>query len=116
MPPAKSVHGFTEDGSLPGIVTNSIIAGGTIVSGARVERSILGSDVRVNSYCRVTDSILMEGVNVGRYAELHNTIVDKHVKIPEGMIIGRDLERDRTLFTVTESGTVVIPRQMILKD
>ncbi|MFH1841765.1 MAG: glucose-1-phosphate adenylyltransferase [bacterium] len=116
VPPAKSVHGFTEDGSLPGIVTNSIIGGGTIVSGARVERSILGTNVRVNSYSRVTDSILMEEVNVGRYAELHNVIVDKHVKIPEGMIIGRDLERDRALFTVTESGTVVIPRQMILKD
>ena len=116
VPPAKSVHGFTEDGSLPGMMTNSIIGGGTIVSGARVERSILGRSVRVNSYCRVTESILMDGVNVGRYAELHRVIVDKNVRIPEGMIIGRDLEKDRELFTVTEGGIVAIPKEMILAE
>jgi glucose-1-phosphate adenylyltransferase len=115
LPPAKSVHGFTADGSLPGMVTNSIIGGGTIVSGARVERSILGRGVRVNSYCRVTESIIMDDVNVGRYAELHRVIVDKDVVIPEGMIIGRDPSKDRKLFRVTDEGIVAVPKGMQLE-
>jgi glucose-1-phosphate adenylyltransferase len=116
VPPAKSVHGFTEDGSLPGIVTKSIIGGGAIVSGASVENSILGRKVRVNSYCSVIESILMDGVQVGRYAELHKVIVDKYVSIPEGMIIGRDLEKDRRLFRVTKGGVVVVPKGIGLQD
>jgi glucose-1-phosphate adenylyltransferase len=110
------VHGFTADGSLPGMVTNSIIGGGTIVSGARVERSILGRGVRVNSYCRVTDSIIMDGVNIGRYAELHRVIVDKDVQIPEGLIVGRDRDRDRAMFRVTDGGIVAIPKAMKLEE
>ena len=62
MPPCKSVHGFTEDGTLPGIVEDSIVGGGAVISGGRVERSLLGRGVRVNSYSRVTDSILMDDV------------------------------------------------------
>lgn len=116
VPPAKSVTGFTEDGSLPGMMTNSIIGPGTIVSGGRVESSILGVNVRVNSYCRVSESILMDDVNVGRYAELHRVIVDKDVRIPEGMIIGRDPEKDRRLFRVTEDGIVVVPKAMRLDE
>jgi len=116
VPPAKAVHGFTEDGQLPGVLANSIIGGGSIVSGARVEHSILHRGVRVNSYAKVSDSILMEGVNVGRYAELHCVICDKDVTIPEGMTIGRDLDRDRKLFKVTDRGIVVIPKEMNLAE
>ncbi len=115
-PPAKSVHGFTEDGSMPGEMTNSIVGGGTIVSGAKVEQSILGSFVRVNSCGRVSESILMDGVQVGRRAELHRVIIDKDVKVPEGMIIGRDPDKDRALFRVTADGIVVIPKEMYLQE
>jgi glucose-1-phosphate adenylyltransferase len=114
VPPAKSVHGFTEDGALPGIVENSIVGGGSIISGGRVESSILGRRVRVNSYSRVSDCILMDNVNVGRYAELKRCIVDKNVVIPEGMKIGFDLEKDRNLFKVSQEGVVVIPKDMDL--
>ena len=75
VPPCKSVHGFTEDGTLPGTVVDSIVGGGTVVSGGHVERSLLGRGVRVNSYSRVSDSILMDYVQVGRYAKLKNCII-----------------------------------------
>jgi glucose-1-phosphate adenylyltransferase len=116
VPPAKSVHGFTPDGQLAGMIENSIVGGGTIISGGRVERSILGRNVRVNSYSRVTDSIVFDDVSIGRYAELHRAIVDKDVIVPEGMIIGRDPERDHRLFKVTEDGLVVVPKGMRFKD
>jgi glucose-1-phosphate adenylyltransferase len=62
----------------------------------------------------VTDSILMDGVQVGRYAELHRVICDKDVAIPEGLVVGLDLEKDRMSFTVTQNGIVVIPKEMDL--
>ncbi len=116
VPPAKSMHGVAGDGTLEGMVADSIIGGGTVVSGARVERSILGLNVRVNSYCKLADSIVMDGVQVGRRAELNRVIVDKNVRIPEGMIIGRDAARDRELFKVTAEGVVVIPKEMKLTE
>jgi glucose-1-phosphate adenylyltransferase len=116
VPPAKSVHGFTPDGSLAGMLANSITGGGTIISGGRVERSILGRNVRVNSYCRITDSILFDDVVIGRYAEVHRAIIDKEVVIPEGMIIGRDPDKDRRLFKVTEDGLVVVPKGFRFRD
>jgi glucose-1-phosphate adenylyltransferase len=116
VPPSKSVHGFTEDGTLPGIVEDSIVGGGTIISGGRVERSLVGRNVRVNSYCQVTDSILMDNVHLGRYARVKRAIIDKNVIVPEGMQIGFDPDKDSRLFTVSEGGIVVVPKNMDLRE
>ncbi|MCP4574445.1 MAG: glucose-1-phosphate adenylyltransferase [bacterium] len=114
VPPAKSVHGFTEDGKLPGTVVDSIVGNGSIVSGGTVERSILGRNVRVNSYSQVSDSILMDHVDVSRYADLKRCIVDKNVIVPEGARIGHDPEQDARHFTVSADGIVVVPKNMDL--
>jgi len=116
VPPCKSVHGFTEDGTLPGIVEDSIVGVGAVISGGRVERSLLGRGVRVNSYSRVTDSILMDNVEIGRYAKVRRSIIDKSVVVPEGMEIGFDLEKDRRLFNVSAEGIVVVPKGMNLTE
>lgn len=80
----------------------------------KVIRSILAPKVRVHSHSEVRDSILMEGVDVGRYARVNRAIVDKGVRIPEGYPIGFNLQEDAKKFTVTESGIVVIPKGAIL--
>jgi glucose-1-phosphate adenylyltransferase len=64
--------------------------------------------VRVNSWSHVEGSVIMEGVSVGRRAVVKNAIIDKNVSIPEGAQIGVDLDRDRKLYTVSDSGIVVI--------
>ena len=76
-----------------------------------MERSIVGPDSRINSYAQVEDSILFEGVDVGRHAKIRRAIIDKGVHIPAGIEIGYDHELDRSRgFTVTERGVTVIAK------
>jgi glucose-1-phosphate adenylyltransferase len=107
-PPAKFVFA---DPDRMGVALDSIIAGGSIISGGRVQRSVLGYDVRVNSYCEVSDSIIYNHVNVGRHSRIKKAIIDRHVSLPEHTEIGYDLEADRRRFHVTDSGIVVVVRQ-----
>jgi glucose-1-phosphate adenylyltransferase len=110
-PPAKTL--FLEEGRI-GTALNSMLSNGCIISGGSVRRSILSPRVRVHSYAEVEDSILLEGVDVGRHAKIRRAIIDKEVEIPEGMEIGYDLEEDAKRFTVTSSGIVVAPKWMRL--
>jgi len=112
-PPAKTV---SHEGERVGRTLNSLVCDGTIVSGGLVERSILGANVRINSYSYITDSILFHNVWVGRHARIRRAIIDKNVVIPEGYEIGFDPETDKKKFTVTDTGIVVIPKNMVLKD
>jgi glucose-1-phosphate adenylyltransferase len=112
-PPPKFVFAQQEPGRV-GVALDSMVSPGCIVSGGRVERSILSPFCRINSYSLVTDSILFENVSVGRHSKLHRTIVDKDVIIPEGMQIGYFPEEDKKRFTVTESGIVVISKRTVL--
>jgi len=112
-PPPKFVFAQAEPGRV-GVALDSMVSPGCIVSGGRVERSILSPFCRINSYSLVTDSILFENVSVGRHSKLHRTIVDKDVVIPEGMQIGYFPEEDKKRFTVTESGIVVISKRTVL--
>ncbi|NLE38688.1 MAG: glucose-1-phosphate adenylyltransferase [Pirellulaceae bacterium] len=94
-----------------GYAMDSIVCLGSIISGGQVRRSILGSNTRVNSYATIDDSILFEGVNIGRRAKVRRAIIDKGVHLPEGFEVGydRDLDLQRG-FTVTESGVTVIAK------
>src|SRR5690606_12788806 len=92
-----------------GQALDSIVCAGGIVSGGHVERSMLGPQVRVNSWAAVEDSILFEGVEVGRHARIRRAIIDKDTRIPEGTQIGFDPDADRARrFVVTDTGLTVI--------
>jgi len=106
-PPAKTV--WMEEGRM-GTALNSIISNGCIISGGNVKRSILSPNVTVHSFAEVEDSILLEGVDVGRNAKIKKTIIDKEVRIPPGTEIGYHLDEDAKRFTVTDSGIVVVPK------
>ena len=97
-----------------GVAVDSMVSSGSIISGARVERSILSPGVHIHSYASVFESILMDGVEVGRHAKIRRAIIDKWVHVPEGFEIGCDLEQDRRRFTVSPGGIVVIPKGMPL--
>jgi glucose-1-phosphate adenylyltransferase len=113
LPPAKTV--FEEYGTgRVGFAYNSIVSSGCIISGGKVFRSILSPSVHIHSYSEVQDSILMDGVEIGRGARVKRAIIDKRVRVPEGYQIGFHLKEDAKKFTVSESGLVVIPKGSIL--
>jgi glucose-1-phosphate adenylyltransferase len=111
-PPPKFVFADT-GGPAPrvGHALDSMVCSGCIVSGGVVRRSVLSPNVRVNSWASVEDSILFDGVDIGRHSRIRRAIIDKGVQIPERMEVGYDLENDRARgFTVTDSGIVVIAK------
>jgi glucose-1-phosphate adenylyltransferase len=115
-PPAKFVFAQEKKGGRLGIALDSIIAHGCIVSGGRVQNSVLSPNVRINSYSEVHHSILMENVNIGRHCRIRKAIIDKDVIIAPGTEIGFDLAKDRKRYHVTPSGIVVIAKGTEVSD
>jgi glucose-1-phosphate adenylyltransferase len=114
-PPAKTILDEASEGGRRGAAYESLIAGGAIISGGEVRRSIISANVRVDSHARVEDSILLDGVRVKEGAKIRKAIVDKYSEVPEGMAIGYDLKEDMKNFTVTESGIVVVSKGFRLR-
>ena len=110
--PAKFVHDYP---GRRGQATASLVSGGCVVSGGSVWRSLLFSNVRVNSYSAVELAVVMPNVEIGRNARLRNVIVDRGVVIPEGLIVGEDPVLDGQRFRRTEGGVCLITQKMIDK-
>jgi glucose-1-phosphate adenylyltransferase len=108
LPPCKFVF---DSSDRCGEAHDSIVCPGSIISGGRVSRTIVGPQTRINSYAQVEDSILFSRVNIGRNAHIRRAIIDKGVSIPEGFRVGFDPEEDEARgFTVSPSGVVVIAK------
>jgi len=107
-PAAKFV--FADENRM-GVALDSIVCPGCIVSGGKVRSSVLGYDVRVNSFCEVERSIIYNHVNIGRHSRVRNAIIDRHVSLPERTVIGYHAEEDRKHYHVTENGVVVVVRE-----
>jgi glucose-1-phosphate adenylyltransferase len=115
LPPAKFVFADSKSQRI-GIATDSLVSDGAIISGGTINRCVLHPRVRINSYADVDESILMDGVDVGRHSKIRRAIIDKGVKLPPGTTIGYDPELDRQRFTVTESGIVVVPKGASIEE
>jgi glucose-1-phosphate adenylyltransferase len=108
-PPAKFV--FDDEGRR-GMAVDSIVSEGSIVSGARVKDSILGRNVFVHSYAEVSESILMDEVDIGRHCRIRRAIIDKQVKIPAGTSIGYGTPYPNSVVDPA-SGVTVIPKSSV---
>jgi glucose-1-phosphate adenylyltransferase len=109
LPPAKFVFADSKSQRI-GIATDSLVSDGVIISGGTLNRCVLHPRVRIHSYSDIDESILMDGVEVGRHCKIRRAIIDKGVKLPSGTTIGYDVEQDKQRFTVTETGIVVVPK------
>ncbi|OGR07994.1 MAG: glucose-1-phosphate adenylyltransferase [Deltaproteobacteria bacterium RIFOXYB12_FULL_58_9] len=112
-PPAKFVFSGGELNRV-GQAHDSLVSPGGVISGGSVRGTILGPNCRVNSWATVEESILMDGVDVGRHSMVRRAIIDKYVVLPPYSRIGVDADRDRERFTVTSSGIVIVPRDAVL--
>ena len=90
---------------------NVMMGPGTVISGARISNSILGSNVRIGANAVVKDSIIFDNVEVGEGVSLQRCVVDKGVQIPSLTRVGIDNFVDAKRFVVSDQGVVVIPRE-----
>jgi glucose-1-phosphate adenylyltransferase len=104
-PPAKFAF---DDENRRGEAIDSIVSGGCILSGGRVKNSILGRGVKVHAGALVDDSVILDNCDIGRRARVRRAVLDKNVRVPPDTCIGYDLEQDKKLYHVTESGIVVV--------
>jgi glucose-1-phosphate adenylyltransferase len=110
LPPAKFVF---DDEDRRGEATDSLVSGGCLISGSKVNGSVLFSNVRVHSYCRIEGAVILPNAVIHRHVKLKNVVIDKGVHVPEGMEIGFDLAADKKRFYVSEKGTVLVTREML---
>lgn len=114
LPPAKFVFADKERSRL-GIATDSLVSEGSIISGGHLNRTVIFPNVRINSYCYITDSIIMDSVQIGRYARIKRAIIDKDANIGPHVVIGYDPKEDRRRFYVSPGGIVVIPKGEVIE-
>ena len=110
LPPAKFVF---DDADRRGMAIDSLVSGGCIISGAMIRRSLLFSDVRVDSHSVIEDSVILPDVAIEKNVKLRKVVVDKRSRIPEGLTVGYDLESDRRRFLVSDKGVTLITAEML---
>jgi glucose-1-phosphate adenylyltransferase len=108
--PAKFVH--DEDGRR-GVAISSLVAGDCIVSGSTVTRSLLFTGTKTGSYSKLNEAVILPKCNIGRGARLSRVVVDRGVRIPEGLVVGEDPELDAQRFRRTDNGVCLITKSMI---
>jgi len=110
LPPAKFV--FNDD-KRRGMAVDSMVSGGCVVSGASVLHSLLFSNVRINSYSQVEDSVILPGVEIARHCRIKKAVIDQGCRIPKDMVIGEDPVEDAKRFHVTPNGVTLVAPEML---
>ncbi len=107
-PPAKIISSGKDDD----FIRNSIISGGSLIIGSKIDNSVIGRNVKIYEKSEMSESIIMDGVVINRGVRLKKVIIDKDVVIPEGMSIGLSEKEDKKYFDIQSSGIVVVPKRM----
>ena len=110
VPPAKFIH--NED-KRRGMAVSSMVSGGCIISGSEISESLLFTGVRSHSFSSLNQVVALPYVEVGREAKLSKCVIDRGVHIPDGLVVGADAAEDAKWFRVSESGVVLITKNMI---
>ncbi|MEI8395948.1 MAG: glucose-1-phosphate adenylyltransferase [Rhodospirillaceae bacterium] len=91
-----------------GMAVDSLVSGGCIISGSLVRKSLLFSQVRVNSYCSLERAVILPECTIGRRARLTDVVVDRGCQIPDGLVVGEDPVLDAKRFYRTDNGVTLI--------
>jgi glucose-1-phosphate adenylyltransferase len=109
-PPAKFIH---DEAGRRGMAISSLVSGGCIISGSRVDKSLLFTGVHARSYSKLEHIVALPYVQIGRGARLRKVVIDRGVEIPPGLVVGEDPELDARRFRRTEKGVCLITQPMI---
>ena len=112
LPPAKFVP---DESGLNGETSNVLISGGCIVIGSNIRRSVLFSNVRVEACCTIHEAVVMPDTVIGRGARVRKAVIDRGCVLPAGMVIGEDAELDARRFHRSDTGVVLVTREMLEK-
>ena len=111
LPPAKFV--FDDDDGRRGTAIDSTVSGGCIISGAKVRRSLLFSDVRVDERAVVEDCVVLPGVVIGERCRIRKAVIDKGCRLEPDTVIGEDADADAQRFHRTATGVVLVTSEML---
>jgi glucose-1-phosphate adenylyltransferase len=110
LPPAKFVP---DERGLNGETSNVLISGGCIVVGSNIRRSVLFSNVKIQSCCTITEAVIMPDCVIGRGSRLSKVVIDRGCTLPDGLVIGEDPEADARRFHRSEKGVVLVTKEML---
>jgi glucose-1-phosphate adenylyltransferase len=110
VPPAKFIH---DEPERRGVAVSSMVSGGCIISGTEIRQSLLFTHVNTNSFASLDGAVVLPYVNVARHARLKNVVIDRGVRIPEGLVVGEDPIEDAKWFRVSEGGVTLITQDML---
>jgi glucose-1-phosphate adenylyltransferase len=110
LPPAKFVF---DDENRRGMAVDSMVSGGCLISGSKITKSLLFSNVKLNSYSSLEEAIVLPDVNIGRNCRIKKVVIDKGVSIPPNTVIGENLEEDAKRFYISEGGVVLVTPEML---
>jgi glucose-1-phosphate adenylyltransferase len=96
-----------------GSAVSSLVAGDCIISGASLRRSLIFTGVRANSFSSLDEAVVLPDCWIGRNARLSKVVIDRGVVIPEGLVVGEDVEEDERRFRRSENGVCLITQDMI---
>jgi glucose-1-phosphate adenylyltransferase len=113
LPPAKFVF---DDDDRRGMAVDSLVSQGCIVSGARVRRSVLFTNVSVLDGATVDDCVILPDAIIGAGCRVSRAVIDKRVYLPPGTVVGEDPAADRARFHVTDGGIVLVSPSMLGQD
>ena len=110
LPPAKFIF---DDEMRRGMAIDSMVSGGCIISGALVRHSLLFSNVTVDNYSKIDSSVILPDVTIGKNCRIYHAVIDKGCDIPDGTVIGKDIEEDKKRFYVSPNGVVLVSPDML---
>ncbi len=110
LPPAKFVP---DESGTHGKTANILISGGCIVAGSDITQAVIFSNVRIHSYCKIVQAVILPQTVIGKHCRLKGVVVDRGCTIPDGTVIGEDAQADAARFYRTDNGVVLVTSEML---
>lgn len=105
LPAARFIF---DDATLRGMASDSIVAAGCVLRGARVRHAVLFSNVHIHELSEVHNTLILPQAKIGTRCRIRNAIIDCNTILPDGCEIGFNHAEDRKRYHISEKGIVVV--------